>query len=257
MRARIKIPNTSPAFHNTTRKIYMIRIKEEIKFLYKKKEQLNIDLYKSHIEAANEWGNAWHTIHNAVHDSINQEMEKRYRVMDNKLNKLLDEQMGKPNDTTCYSSVIKYTAIIFSSEELQLLNKGLKYNLNHKCKQWISNLAFEANMARTMLPPTEQEYIRHQVAKNLEKLYQHHIHHYKKTNNENSIINQIKSKLTKNSAMISKADNRNSIVIMYHDDYDRKIHEFISNNNLPTSDTDITKKLRDVRNTMNDCQQLI
>jgi hypothetical protein len=45
--------------------------------LYKKKEQLNIDLYKSRIEAANEWGNAWHIIHNAIHDSINQEMEKK------------------------------------------------------------------------------------------------------------------------------------------------------------------------------------
>jgi hypothetical protein len=52
--AQIKIPNTSPASKNTTKKVQMIRIKEEIKFLYKKKEQLNIDLYKSRIEAANE-----------------------------------------------------------------------------------------------------------------------------------------------------------------------------------------------------------
>jgi hypothetical protein len=44
--------------------------------LYKKKEQLNIELYKSHIKAANEWGSTWHTVHNAIHDSINQEMDK-------------------------------------------------------------------------------------------------------------------------------------------------------------------------------------
>jgi hypothetical protein len=77
-------------------------------------------------------------------------------------------------------------------------------------------------------------------------------------NYENNIINQIRSKLTGNKAMISKADKGNSIVIMYQDDYNRKIHEFISNNNLQTSDTDITKKLpREVRNTINEFQHLI
>ena len=40
-----------------------------------------------------------------------------------------------------------------------LLNKGLKYNLSHKRKQWISNLAFEAETATTLLPPGELEYI--------------------------------------------------------------------------------------------------
>jgi predicted ester cyclase len=56
--------------------------------VYKKKAQLNIDLYRSHIEALNEWENAWHTIHNAIHDSVNQEMEKKYMVMyNNELNK--------------------------------------------------------------------------------------------------------------------------------------------------------------------------
>jgi hypothetical protein len=62
--------------------------------------------------------------------------------------------------------------------------------------------------------------------------------------------------------MISKADKGNSTVIMYHVDYDRKIHKFNYNSNLQTSDTEITKKKkkklqREVSNTMNDCQQLI
>jgi len=36
--------------------------------------------------------------------------------------------------------------------------KGLKYNLGRKGKQWISNLALEAETAAT-LPPGEQEYV--------------------------------------------------------------------------------------------------
>jgi hypothetical protein len=44
--AQLKVPNTSPASHNTAKKIQVIPIKDEIKFLYKKKEQLNLELYR-------------------------------------------------------------------------------------------------------------------------------------------------------------------------------------------------------------------
>jgi hypothetical protein len=119
--------------------------------------RLRSELLKSHIKAANEWGNTWHTIHHAIHDSINQEMEKNYKGIDNKWIKLLDEQKGKPkHNINFYPTVIKYTAIVFSNEELQMLNKGLKYNLNQKGKQWISNLAFEAETVIIMLPQQEK-----------------------------------------------------------------------------------------------------
>jgi len=55
---------------------------------------------------------------------------------------------------------------------MELLNKSLKYNLGNKQKSWICNLAMEAEAAITMLPHGEQDYVRHQVAKNLKKLYQ-------------------------------------------------------------------------------------
>ena len=52
--ANIKLPNTSPASRNTQRKIHSMRIRDEIIFLYKKK-QLNNTLYKIHLKAAQEW----------------------------------------------------------------------------------------------------------------------------------------------------------------------------------------------------------
>jgi len=48
---------------------------------------------------------------------------------------------------------------------MELLNKGLKYNLGSKQKGWFNNLAMEAEMAIMLLSPGEQDYIRHQVAK--------------------------------------------------------------------------------------------
>ena len=43
----------------------------------------------------------------------------------------------------------------FSKEEITLLNKGLKYNLNFKQKNWIKNLALEVETAITQLPILE------------------------------------------------------------------------------------------------------
>jgi hypothetical protein len=44
--ANIKVAHTSPASNIT----FVIRIKDEIKFLYKKKEKLNNDLHRTHLQ---------------------------------------------------------------------------------------------------------------------------------------------------------------------------------------------------------------
>jgi hypothetical protein len=66
--------------------------------------------------------------------------------------------------------VINETDITFTNDELTLLNKGLKYNLNHKHKNWIKTLALEAETAVTQLPIFEQDYICYQVAHNIKQL---------------------------------------------------------------------------------------
>jgi hypothetical protein len=70
-----------------------------------------------------------------------------------------------------YRRVVNETAVKFSDEEMTLLNKGLKYNLSHKRKHWLSNLALEAKNAIMLLPTQQQAYLRYQVAYNLQKLY--------------------------------------------------------------------------------------
>jgi hypothetical protein len=42
--ANTKFANTSPAAHVTTKKAQITRVKDEVKFLYKKKEKLNREL---------------------------------------------------------------------------------------------------------------------------------------------------------------------------------------------------------------------
>jgi hypothetical protein len=55
--ANIIVPATPKAAHTAQRKVSLIRMKDEIKFLYIKKEQLNKELYKTHLRVAHEWGN--------------------------------------------------------------------------------------------------------------------------------------------------------------------------------------------------------
>ena len=69
--ANIKVPVTSSASRVMQNKIRTIRLKDEIKFLYRGKKKLNMELYYAHLKAAHEWGNSWNIILDSLHESIN------------------------------------------------------------------------------------------------------------------------------------------------------------------------------------------
>ena len=76
----MKIPVKSPASHVTQNKVCTTPIKDEIKFLYIKKEKLSKELYNIHLKAVREWGNTWYLILDSIHEPINQEMENKYKT---------------------------------------------------------------------------------------------------------------------------------------------------------------------------------
>jgi len=107
-----------------------------------------------------------------VNETINQELNKKYKTLDDKLNKLVLSQTQEPvNDLVFHPRVVNKTNITFINEELTLLNKGLKYSLNCKHKHWLTNLTFEPETAITLLPIDVQDHVRHQVAHNIDRLY--------------------------------------------------------------------------------------
>jgi len=129
--ANLKFTNNSPASQVTTKKAQTLHVKNEIKFLFKKKDKLNQDLCTLHLRAAQEWGSMWPKIQNSIHESLNYEMEQKYKTLDMKIRKLVHTQTQKPStNTKFYPKVINKTSISFTDEELTLLNKGL----NHKRK---------------------------------------------------------------------------------------------------------------------------
>ena len=109
------------------------------------------------------------------------------------------------------------------SFSMTLLNKGLKYNLNYKGKNWLSTLALEAETAISLLPSHEQEYLRYQVSQNLQKLYKQQNSKQKTTDfkTENKIVHQNTKKLTAAKAIVTKADKGNSMIIIPETDYNK------------------------------------
>ena len=102
-----------------------LHIKDEIKYIYKKKETLNKAIYKIHLQAALEWGSSWQLIHDSIHNEINQKFETKYKLLDSKLSRLASTQKQKvDNNTEFYTRVTNKTDIDISNEDLALLNKG-------------------------------------------------------------------------------------------------------------------------------------
>jgi len=59
-------------------KTQTIRVREEIKFLYMKKQQLNKKLYYLHLNIANTWGNPWCYIQDTIETKLNKLIGEKY-----------------------------------------------------------------------------------------------------------------------------------------------------------------------------------
>jgi len=152
-----------------------------------------------------------------------------HKNLDDRIFWLANTQKEKiDNNFKSYPRAVNQTDILFTEEEQTLLNKCLKYNLGHKHKFWIRKLALEAESAITLLPIEELK-----------------------------ILNQIKEKLRRNKALLTKADKGNSAVILYLEDYEQKVLEFISKNGADLTDNNVTATFqKDLRHTLKGCKLL-
>jgi hypothetical protein len=85
-RINIKTSNYSKAAKQTETQTRTLRMKNEINFLYKKKFQLNKQLYTLHINNDNTWGNIWHFISENIDNTLDNIMKIKYNNINNKLN---------------------------------------------------------------------------------------------------------------------------------------------------------------------------
>ena len=73
-----------------------------------------------------------------------------YKNLDDKISRLASLHIERTKEKfKFYPRVMSQTDILFTEEEQTLLNKGIKYNLNHKTNLGIGN---KASKPRTLLP---------------------------------------------------------------------------------------------------------
>jgi len=177
------------------KKIQTIRINDEIKVLYKKKEKPNIDLYSIHLKAAQEWGRTWYFIVDCIHESINQELEKKYKPIEEKLKNLVHTQTKTLDcKRNFYPRVINKTDLTFTNDELTLLNNTI---LIINIKNWIKTLALEAETAITQLPIFEQDYIHKEKENNTIKILSNNKYDISILNKSTTTGNRVKQNTPK------------------------------------------------------------
>jgi hypothetical protein len=83
-----KVSSTTSSANITKIKIKKLRVKDELKVLYTKKQRSKEILYKTHLEVANEWKNTWYLIEQGINERQDNEMKRKYNIIDRKVNDL-------------------------------------------------------------------------------------------------------------------------------------------------------------------------
>ena len=152
------------------------------------------------------------------------------------------------------------TDLSFTEPEMAVLQKGPKCNLHDKPKNWIQNLALEAETAiSSLLPPSQREVYRILTAEHINALQKNNKpSHTHNICSESKTLENIKTKLNDNDAMITRDDKGNSLVIIPTALYESKIVDFIQGNSFQISKANLTKSLQSqVRRVMNNSKTFI
>ena len=110
-----------------------------------------------------------------------------------------------------------------------------------KRRQWLTDIALEAETALNSLPTAYRPYYRKQVSTCITQLHLQNNNKFShKTHTEWSTMNTIKAKLRINNAIVSSADKGKTLIILPTTQYQENLRDFTDNNNFQISNTDPT-----------------
>jgi len=143
-----------------------------------------------------------------IEEKLQKEIKSRHQTLDKKLNQLTQAQTNPPQPPPpqVLPQSVNTTDIPLSNHEMSLLQKGPKYNLHNKPKNWIQNLALETETAISHLPLTDKAVCRKLVAQHISTLQKNtHTHTrtharartHTHTHQETRLIKSINTKLKK------------------------------------------------------------
>jgi hypothetical protein len=264
----IHMNGTNQQCRRTLRAAKHYRINQEISFLYAKKIKLNEQLYKLHHECANKWPDTWQIVLQSIDQTLTHEMDTHYNNLNKKLDRLRDEQQrgnkankNQPHNRQhhqFYTRTANLTGIKFTNEEITLLNKGLQHSIEKPVGKYWDNLIIETEQAIRKLDIRMQAPFRMLANKKLKQISATSSEHNTAAKRQSYILKSITSKLKEENATIVKADKGKTSVIIYTEDYNRKVYDFLDNNNfqkLPKDPT--TKYQKHITTNIKNCDLII
>ena len=130
----------------------------------------------------------------------------------------------------------------FSQEKTALLKIGLQYSIEKPLEKYWTDLIMETEQVIRMLDIKMQAPFRILAAKKLNQIRTSGNHQNITAKRQIYILKNINSKLVKQNAMVVKADKGKTCVIIYADKYNKKVHNFLNENNIQKLQKDPTGK---------------
>jgi len=245
--AQIPIKGNSIAARKTKTYAEIQRVRNEIKQLYIKKDQITHAIYKQHLMISNKiTPHEFNEFNTKIHWHIKNLMINIKNTHDKKILELTIKQNPNSNNKVFAERVVNLTNVNFNEKQLNLLQKGPKYNIKTSNKDKIESLIHDSENAIRKLPAQDQEHVRNLVANKIDKII-----HSNKTENipELKTIKSINKIITDNKLTITKADKSQTLIIIEREKYIEKTEQFIQENNGKEMKNDPTEKYnREINN---------
>jgi hypothetical protein len=211
------------------------RINQEIKFLYRKKHQLNKLLYNLHLECSNYWNGMWQHIQNNIDGQLHITMDTTYQNLNKKLDTLCKHQHHIPTNTTpkytFHNCLINLTNVQFNTEQICILNLGFHYAIEKHPRSFINTLIVETENAIHHLDIPLQSTYRHLAFKKIKQIMNTNYCNITHKQLQHT-LKQIRTILEHNNLSLVKADKGKTIVIIHTDTLQQKVHNFIQHNHM-------------------------
>lgn len=198
----------------------------EIKSQYSKLHRLELEAYGLHLNLTKNLNAVeyedWIVFLHNMDNVIQHKLEQKINTHNKKLSKLVPRNPVSQK-TNPVSIVKNESSQTFSNEEMNFLNKGLKYNLHFK-KPPIDEIINGIETAIRFLDENSKHYVRNACKIEISKNSQRNRNFFNDTKNEYHIIKSLKSK----DCFYLKADKGNSLVILDKPDYFNRVSALIN-----------------------------
>jgi hypothetical protein len=255
----------SPEAKKAVQQAYKTWINQEIKKWYSRRDNLSLHQKLIHSDLSYKCSVIeFDIIDQNIRREVHEEIHNHYLVLRKKLQKLVTCKSSllctnnEPPPVTFYNRVKNLTDITFNQNEINMLEKGLKYcpSLGYNKKD-LELLAINTELALNTINNTDH--------KDFEKITcASIINKFKNTKQNNfvrpterNVINSIKQKIVTHDLVLCKADKSNTVTILDRQSYTEKTESLIKNKNFIELTTDPTNKFNnDIKKLINKCKNI-